>query len=81
MRYMNKKFTLALILGFILGMALFTAKAMSDDVFIKGEYGHKCYIKGTAHGNIEYPIYYKTVEDCLKSLNVYDEVNLHVERI
>lgn len=36
--------------------------------FIRGEFGVKCYINGSEHGNIKYPIFFDSLEDCLASL-------------
>lgn len=82
MRYMTKKFIIAwVVLGFICGALLFTVYANEKAEFLKGKYGHKCYMRGSEHGNIEYPIFFESVDDCLKSIKEYQDVNLHVERI
>jgi hypothetical protein len=83
MRYIVKKFMWAwIILGFLLGASFFTAMATSNRNFVKGQYGHKCYLSGTEHGNIKYKIYFETLDECLKSLgNFQEDPDLHIEKI
>lgn len=65
----ERQITLA-ILAMVLVVfgCFFVARAVGDDEFVRGKYGAKCYIRGTEHANIKYPIYFDTLDDCLKSL-------------
>lgn len=71
MQFRSKEQKLAvalLIMGAILFGAFFIAQAVGKGEFVRGRYGTKCYITGSEHGNIEYPIYFDTVDECLRSL-------------
>ena len=51
-----------------LGLLVMFAFAKQTTSYLRGEYGEKCYVKGSEHKNITYPIYYDSWEDCLASL-------------
>ena len=34
--------------------------------YIKSRHGEKCYLEGQEHGNIKYPIEFKSLEDCIQ---------------
>ena len=36
--------------------------------WVRGEYGDKCYPKGTEHANIRHKLYYPTFDACVASL-------------
>lgn len=62
-----KKLLLAIIIVLIcFGIGLFSFARR--DGFIRGQYGRKCYNVGSEHGNIKYPVYFETLEECLDSL-------------
>lgn len=67
---MTHRKLLTLFIVIILALLAFgvNAKIASDYSFVKGKYGHKCYAVGSEHGNIEYKVYFKTLEECLNSL-------------
>lgn len=51
----------------VLGLLVMFAFAKQTTSYLKGKYGQKCYISGSEHKNIKYPIYYDTLDDCLAS--------------
>ena len=53
----------------LFAMGVTYAKDLSDRNFVRGKYGDKCYVVGTEHRNIEYPIYYTSLDDCLAALH------------
>lgn len=36
--------------------------------YVKGRYGNVCYENGHSSGNIKYPVYFKTLEECAATL-------------
>lgn len=60
-------FAILLITAIMFGSFVLSYARIGGD-FVRGKYGGKCYIVGSEHGNIEYPVYYDTVEECLESL-------------
>lgn len=58
-----------IIAAVILGLVAFSISATSNNNFVRGKHGSKCYMEGTEHGNIRMPIYFETLEECLKSLS------------
>lgn len=69
------------IIAFIFGVIVFSATATSNKNFIRGQYGKKCYMVGSEHGNIKYPIYFETLDECLKSLGPQKPPDLHIEKL
>ncbi len=37
--------------------------------YIAGKYGSKCYVEGSEHGNIKYPVEFESLDDCLEYIN------------
>lgn len=65
----NKRVVIGIVAIILLVLAsLAVAYAVNKGEYVRGEYGKKCYITGSQHGNIKYPIYYDTLAECLKSL-------------
>ena len=41
---------------------------VASNTFVRGKYGTKCYKTFNAHRNIKYHIYFKTLKECLDSI-------------
>lgn len=52
------------VLVFILLGLFWAVNAQNDLEWVHGKYGEKCYIKGTEHKNIKYPVYFDSYEEC-----------------
>ena len=67
----KRQFRLLLILVLVEVIAvagLFTVHRAGEGEYVRGKFGEKCYHIGSEHGNIKYPIFYPSLDDCLKSL-------------
>lgn len=49
-------------------VSVFLLASDSKMVWVRGEYGKRCYEKGEEHKNIKYPVLFETLEDCLESI-------------
>lgn len=48
----------------------------NEKTYVRGVFGSKCYQAKEKHGNIQYPLYYKTYEECIESI-ILDFKNNH----
>lgn len=58
------------VIPVIMCVIIFVIWSILDDQteFVRGKYGSQCYREEKAHGNIEYPVYYESREECKNSL-------------
>lgn len=63
-----KDFTIALcfVLVGAAGFGVFLHKSDKKDNWVRGKHGDYCYAASEAHGNIEYPQYFETLNKCDK---------------
>lgn len=63
-------FATVCLIGIVLGLmaVFFLVNAHASLEWVHGKYGEKCYIKGTEHKNIRYPVYFDSREECLRDL-------------
>ena len=65
----TQKLYIAIVLCSILFLVIWVLGVSYGSKYVSSEYGYKCYLKGEAHGNIEYPAYFETMEDCKEYIN------------
>lgn len=53
--------TAVLLLGWAINLF-----AEWQNPYVRGRDGNHCYVRGQQNKNIKYPIYYKTLADCLR---------------
>lgn len=69
LRKISSPFSIAvfiLSLG-ILILALYHVHSFNHAI-VKGKYGTKCYLAGQESNNIKYPVYFDSLDECMKSL-------------
>lgn len=64
---MKRKLIISLLFFFIFALVFIFAYVLQYD-YVRGRTGEHCYPIKEKHGNIKYPLYYKTLEECLNSL-------------
>lgn len=69
---MNKKILITIIFFLVMLIGVIAAtqlhKTSAGDRYVRGKYGAHCYNEADPNGSIKYKVYFKTIEDCLKSL-------------
>lgn len=67
-REVNLAIVLCVVLLVACAALFFVYKAHSNLLWVHGKYGEKCYLAGSEHKNIKYPVYFNTRQECLDDL-------------